>query len=72
MHLQEIQYEDMDWIHLAEDREQERAVLDTVMNIQISSKAGKFLCKNGTIGSYVFLWSNTLILGKTNKRICKY
>jgi hypothetical protein len=72
MHLQEIQYEDMDCIHLAEDREQEWAVLDTLMNIQISCKARNFLCKNGTIGSYVFLWSNKLILGKTNKRICKY
>jgi hypothetical protein len=72
MHLQEIQYEDMDCIHLAEDREQEWAVLDTIMNIQISCKAGNFLCKNGTICSYVFLWSNKLILGKTNKRICKY
>jgi len=39
MHLQEIQYEDMDWIHLAEDREQEQAVLDTIMNIWISCKA---------------------------------
>jgi predicted nucleotidyltransferase len=36
MNLQEIKYEDMDWIHLAEDREQERAVLDTIMNIRIS------------------------------------
>jgi len=74
MHLQEIQYEDMDWIHLAEDRNQERAVLDTihVMNIWISCKARNFLHKNGAIGSYVFLLSNRLILGKTNKRICKY
>jgi hypothetical protein len=57
---------------LAEDREQERAVLDTIMNVWISCKAGNFLHKNGAIGSYIFLWSNRLILGKTNKRLCKY
>jgi hypothetical protein len=74
MHLQEIQYEDMDWIHLAEDRNQEWAVLDTihVMNFRISCKARNFLHKNEAIGSYVFVRSNRLILGKTNKRICKY
>jgi len=56
MHLQEIQYEDMDWIHLVQDRDQERAVLDTIINIHISCKVGNFLRKNGAIGSYVFLW----------------
>jgi len=72
MHLQEIQHEDMDWIHLAEDRDQEQAVLDTIMNIQISCKVGNFLHKNWAVSYYVFLSSNRLILGKTNKRICKY
>jgi hypothetical protein len=33
MCLQEIQYEDMDWIHLAEDRDYEWILLDTIMNI---------------------------------------
>ena len=72
IYLQEIQYEDMDWIHLAEDWEQELALLDTVMNIRNACNAANFLHKKGAVGSYVFLLSNRLMLGKTNNRICKY
>jgi hypothetical protein len=69
MYLQEIQCEDMDWIHLAEDRDYEWNLLDTIMNIWISCKARNVLCKNGAVGSYVLLWLNKLILGKTNVNI---
>lgn len=72
MHLQEIQYEDMDWIHLAEDRDHKWVLLDTIINICISCMARNSLRKNGAVGYYVFLWSNRLILGKTNNRICTY
>jgi hypothetical protein len=39
----------MDWIDLAPDREQWRALVNMVMNVQVSEIAGKFLniCKTG-------------------------
>jgi hypothetical protein len=33
----------MDWIHLAEDRDQSRALVSTVTNIQVPRNIGKFL-----------------------------
>jgi hypothetical protein len=47
----EIGWGDMDWIDLAKDRDQWRAVLNTVMNLRIPKKAGKFLSKC-TTGSF--------------------
>jgi hypothetical protein len=35
MNLEEIGYEDVDWIHLAQNRDQWRAVVNTAMNILI-------------------------------------
>jgi hypothetical protein len=35
MELKEIVYEDMDWIHVARDREQWRALVNTVMNVLV-------------------------------------
>jgi hypothetical protein len=32
----------MDWIHVAQDRDQPRALVDTVMNLLGSIKDGKF------------------------------
>jgi hypothetical protein len=34
MDLKEMEYEDVDWIHMVEDRDQWRAVLNIVMNLQ--------------------------------------
>jgi hypothetical protein len=36
-------WEDMDWMHLAQDRDQWRALLNMVMNLSVSQKAGNFL-----------------------------
>jgi hypothetical protein len=36
MDLKETGWDDMDWIDLAEDRDQWRAVLNTVMNLPVS------------------------------------
>jgi hypothetical protein len=36
-------YEGVDWIHLAQDRDQWRAVVKTVMNVRIPQKAGNVL-----------------------------
>jgi hypothetical protein len=39
----------MDWIDLAQDRDQRRALVYTVMNLQVPQIAGKFLssCTTG-------------------------
>jgi hypothetical protein len=36
MDLREIEWGGMDWIDLAEDRDQWRALVNTVMNLQVS------------------------------------
>jgi hypothetical protein len=33
--LREIEWDGMDWIHLAQDRDQWRALVNTVMNLRI-------------------------------------
>jgi hypothetical protein len=40
----------MDWIDLAQDRDQWRALVDTVMNLQVPYSVGKFLssCATGS------------------------
>jgi hypothetical protein len=35
MDLREIGFENVDWIHLAQDRDRWRAVVNTVMNLQV-------------------------------------
>jgi hypothetical protein len=35
MYLTEIRWEDVDWIHRAQDRDQWRAVVNTVMNLRV-------------------------------------
>jgi hypothetical protein len=49
--LREIGWDGMDWIDLAQDREQWRAVVNMVMNLQVRLNAGKFL-SGCTIGSF--------------------
>jgi hypothetical protein len=41
----------MDWIDLAQDRDQWRVLVSTVMNIRVPENAGNFL-SNLTIGSF--------------------
>jgi hypothetical protein len=36
INLREIEQSGMDWIHLAQDRHQWRALVNTVMNLQVS------------------------------------
>jgi hypothetical protein len=43
MDLREIEWESVDWIRLAQDRDQRRAVLNTVMNLRTPYKAGEFV-----------------------------
>jgi hypothetical protein len=43
MDLRELGWEGVDWMHVAPDRDQWRAVLNTVMNFLSSIKDGEFL-----------------------------
>jgi hypothetical protein len=50
MDLREIGWDVIDWIDLAQDRDQWKALVNTAMNIQVPLNAGKFLssCTNGS------------------------
>jgi hypothetical protein len=43
MDLREIGWDGMDWIDVSEDRDQWRALVNTVMNLRVPLNAGKFL-----------------------------
>jgi hypothetical protein len=51
MDLREIRWDGMDWINLAQDRHQWRALANTVMNLRVPQNVGKFL-SGCTIGSF--------------------
>jgi hypothetical protein len=40
--LQEIRYEDVVWIHLGQDKNKKRPLLETIVNLQVSYKACSF------------------------------
>jgi hypothetical protein len=45
----EIEWGGMDWINLAQNRDQWRALVNALMNLRVPQNAGKFLssCKTG-------------------------
>jgi hypothetical protein len=43
MDLQEVGWEGMDWIDLAQDRDRWRALVLAAMNLQVPQNAGNFL-----------------------------
>jgi hypothetical protein len=49
MDLKETRWDGMDWIDLVQNREQLRALVNAVMNLQVRKNAGKFLssCTTG-------------------------
>jgi hypothetical protein len=51
MDLREIGWYAMDWIDVAQDRDQWRALVNTVMNLRVPYNAGNFL-SGCTIGSF--------------------
>jgi hypothetical protein len=48
--LREIGWGGMDWIDLAQDREQWRALVNTIMNVRVPKNVGKFLSSCATGG----------------------
>jgi hypothetical protein len=51
MHHREIGWDGIDWFDLAQNRDQWRALVNTVMNFRVPQNAGKFL-SSCTIGSF--------------------
>jgi hypothetical protein len=51
MDLRELEWDDMDWIDLAENRDKWKALVNAVMNLRVSQNAGKFL-SSCTIGRF--------------------
>jgi hypothetical protein len=49
--LREIKWDGMNWIYLAQDGSQLRALTNTAMNIRVTLKFGKFL-NSCTIGGF--------------------
>jgi hypothetical protein len=43
MHVREIGWGGIEWIHLSQDRDQWRALMNTIMNFSVTIKVGKFL-----------------------------
>jgi hypothetical protein len=50
MNLREIQWGGMDWIDLAQDRDQWSALVNTVMNLRVPKNVWKFLSSFPTGG----------------------
>jgi hypothetical protein len=48
--LQQIGWSNMDWIYVAEVRNQWRAIVDTVMNLRFLQNVVKFLNSRATVG----------------------
>jgi hypothetical protein len=42
--LREIVWDGMDWIDLAQDRDQSRALVNTVIKLRVPYNVGKFMC----------------------------
>jgi hypothetical protein len=48
MDLRETEWHDMDWIDMAQDRDQWWALVNTVINLRVAQNVGKFLSERAT------------------------
>jgi hypothetical protein len=49
MYLKEMRKKDVEWIHLTQDRDKWRALVDTIITFQLPRNAGKFLIRWSTV-----------------------
>jgi hypothetical protein len=64
MNFREIGWNGMNWTDLAQDRDQWRALVNTVMNLRVSLTVGKFLssCTTGGFSRRVHLHAVTQLV----------
>jgi hypothetical protein len=60
--LREIMWEDVDWIYLAQDRDQWRVLVNTAMNFRVLLKAGNVL-----ISCVIISFSRRTLLHRVSK-----
>jgi hypothetical protein len=49
MDVRELGFEDVDWFHMAQNRDRWRALVNTVMNFRVSSNSVTFLSSQGGV-----------------------
>jgi hypothetical protein len=62
MDISETEWEGVGWMHLAQDRDQWRAVVNTVMNLWFPQKEGNFLIRRVIVS-----FSKKLFPGVSNR-----
>jgi hypothetical protein len=50
MDLREVRWDGVDWLDLAQDRDQWRALVNTIMDIRVPQIIGKFFSSSATGG----------------------
>jgi hypothetical protein len=68
MDLRYIRWDGMDWIDVAQYRDQSRALLNTAMNLRVPLNIGKFLssCVTGVFSRRAQLREDSYLLSKAN------
>jgi hypothetical protein len=54
-YLKEMVFNDVEWIHLAQNRVERRAFVNTVLNHRVPQKASHFFTRRASISSYKIL-----------------
>jgi hypothetical protein len=70
MDLREIGWDGMDWIDLAQNRDQWRTPVNTVMNLRVTQNVGKFVssCTTGGFSRRAHLHGVSLLITLEGKR----
>jgi hypothetical protein len=54
----DVGWDCVEWVRVAQDRDQQRAVVNTVMDLQVPQKAGNFLSSTECLRIKVILYRN--------------